>query len=163
MAGRPSGESLDPDLPGPVAQEVVELDPRGRVLLSPRIIAEISWLAKGEVLSLAVLDRPKVVRLLSFDRHGTSVLARRRFLISVVETRPGALEALARLEDRYHRVRIPQDRRVTLSNLLLAHLGIQAGAALLYVERLLDEIHIISPEGRSQMIALADEQLADLP
>ena len=41
MVGRPSGEPLDLEMPGPVAQDVVEVDPRGRVLLPPRIVADM--------------------------------------------------------------------------------------------------------------------------
>jgi hypothetical protein len=166
MAGRPSGEPLDHEIPGPVAQDVVEVDQRGRVLLSPRIVAEIEWLgnrAKGEVQSLAVLDQPMVVRLLSFQEYGNAVLARRRQLISVIDDDPDALETLVLLEDRYHRIKIPHDRRLTLSSQLVAHLEVKPGESLVYVERLRDEVRLLSPQVRSQRVLSATEQLLGLP
>jgi hypothetical protein len=166
MAGRSSGETLDPETPGPFAQDLVDVDPRGRVLLSPRIVAQIAWLdnlAKGEVLGLAVLDRPLTVRLLSFEEYGDAVLARRRQLISMIDNDPAAEAALIVLEDRYHRIRIPQDRRVTLSNLLVAHLEIKAGESNMYVERLRDEVWLLSSRARSQRFTSANEFLGGLP
>ena len=117
---------------------------------------------KGEGISLAVLDRRGMIRLLSFDQYGALVLARRRDMISAIESDRQALESLAVLEDRYHRVRIPQDRRVTLSKQLITHLEIQAGTVL-YVERFLDEVRLFSPLARWHRIAAPHEQLADLP
>jgi hypothetical protein len=166
VAGRPSGEPLDLGTPGPVAQELVEVDPRGRVLLLPRIMAEIDWLdkpVKGEAQALAILDHPMIVRLVSFDDYGGAVLARRRELISAIDSDPDALETLMLLEDRYHRVKIPNDCRITLSNLLVAHLEIQLGKATLYVERLRNELRLLSPHARSQRLLSAAEQLKGLP
>lgn len=166
MAGRPSGENLDPETTGLVAQDVVELDLRGRVLLSPRIVAEVGWLdklAKGDVQALAVLDRPMIVRLISFEEYGAIVLARRRQLISIVDSDPDALETLILLEDRYHRINIPHDRRITLSNLLVAHLEIKPGEGALYVERLRNEVRFLSPQARSRRLLSKNEQLIGLP
>ena len=151
MAGRPSGEVLDPELSGPVAQDLIEVDPRGRVLLPPRIISEIHWLdkfPKADVQALAILDRPKTVRLLSFDEAGVAVLSRRRQLIGMLETDPASLAASVLLEDRYHRLKVPQDRRLTLSNLLIAHLEVKLGETFLYIERVGEEVRLLSPEGR---------------
>jgi hypothetical protein len=166
MAGRPSGEALDPELSGPVAQDLIEVDHRGRVLLSPRIISEIHWLnnsPKGDLQALAILDRPKTVRLLSFDEAGAAVLSRRRQLIGMIDTDRTSLEELVLLEDRYHRVKIPQDRRLTLSNLLIAHLEVKPGETFLYVERVAEEVRLLSPEGRMRRISSADQQLSGLP
>lgn len=166
MAGRPSGEVLDSQTSGPFAQDLVEIDPRGRVLLSPRIVAEINWLdnlSKGEVLGLAVLDRPLTVRLLSFAQYGDVVVARRRELIRIIDSDPEAERALIALEDRYHKVRIPQDRRVTLSNLLIAHLEIRVGHANIYVERFRDEMRLLSLKARTQRLSDGNDYLRDLP
>lgn len=166
MPGRPSGEALDPEMSGPFVQDLVEVDPRGRVLLSPRIVAEIDWLdnlARGEILGLAILDRPLTVRLLSFEQHGSAVVARRRQLISMIDSDPAAEAALIMLEDRYHRIRIPQDRRITLSNLLVAHLEIKTGDANVYVERLRSEVWLLSPKGRTQRLTSVNQYLRDLP
>jgi hypothetical protein len=166
MVGRPSGDPLDLEIPGPVAQDVVEVDQRGRVLLSPRIVADIGWLSKlekGEVQSLAVLDRPMTVRLLSFEVYGNVVLARRRELIRVIDQDPDALETLVLLEDRYHRIKIPHDRRLTLSSVLAAHLEVKPGESIVYVERLRDEVRLLSPRIRSQRVLSTIEQLAGLP
>lgn len=166
MVGRPSGEPLDLEMPGPVAQDVVEVDPRGRVLLPPRIVADIGWLdnlPEGGAQSLAVLDRPRILRLLSFDQTGVAVLARRRELIAMVDSEPEALEELVLLEDRYHRIRISQDRRVTLSNLLVAHLEIRPGETALYIERVGQEVRLISPAARSQRLISTPKELKGLP
>lgn len=167
MVGRPSGEALDPELLGPFAQELVDVDDRGRVLLSPRIVAEIAWLNNlpkgGEAQALAVLDHPLRVRLLSLEQHGALVIARRRQLISIIDSDPAAEEALIALEDKYHRVRIPQDRRITLSNLLAAHLEIQPGETSMYVERIRDELRLLSPKARFQRLGRTNQYLRDLP
>jgi|ERR1700730_14314748 len=164
MVGRPSGELLDPDFPGPFGQEIVEIDARARVLLSPRLLNDVAWLAKGEAgIGLAVLERPGLVRILSFEQHGLNVLERRRRLIDRVNIDPAAAEALAVLEDRYHRMRIPADRRISLSSLLIAHLGVEPGAAIVYVERSLQEIQLLSTATRERRLIAAQILLAELP
>jgi hypothetical protein len=124
----------------------------------------VAWLAKsGANIGLAVLERPGLLRILSFEPHGLAVLDRRRRLIEDVNIDPAAAEALAALEDRYHRIRIPADRRISLSSLLTAHLGVEPGAALLYVERFLEEIQLLSLAMRERRLIAGHKLLAGLP
>ena len=81
----------------------------------------------------------------------------------MVDSEPEALEELVLLEDRYHRIRIPQDRRVTLSNLLVAHLEIRPGETALYIERVGQEVRLISPAARSQRLISTPKELKGLP
>jgi hypothetical protein len=70
---------------------------------------------------------------------------------------------LAALEDRYHRVEIPHERRITLGRLIIAHLRLGQGERTLYVERLLDELWLLTPAARSKRLLDFSDRLDGLP
>ena len=165
-AGRPPGLTLDPEHPGPVSHGTVEIDSRGRALLPTAIIQEIDWLSKtpGSVDSLAILARTGLLILGSWTELAGPVVERRRELIAKAVSDLDALEALRILEGKYKRLRIPADRRPTLTPEILLHLAIPPSrASTVYLTRVLGRLELGSVSYRNQMLSRVWEELEGLP
>ena len=75
-----------------------------------------------------------------------------------------AQEALLLLEDRFGRVVIPGEHRLTLRTEWLLHLGLNEGErSRIYVAAALDRILIMSAEYRNERIRAGVMALSDLP
>lgn len=160
------GLPLDPAGPGPVAQDVVDVDARGRIRLPASVVSSIGWLAKREeVVALMVFDELGRIVLLSWEASGEAILARRRELLEDAEEGDkAALDDLLLLEDRYHRARLPRDRRVSLGVQGLLHLGVDdAARRRTYVAGAVDRVVIMSKEYRDQRLRKGSVALSDLP
>ncbi len=164
--GRPPGIALDTELPGPVAQQVVEIDRRGRLRLPNALVRSIPWLGSDakSVDALVVLDEPGRLGFLSWEQQAPAVLDRRRELIEQTHHDDSVAEALRLLEDRYKRVAIPQDLRPTLTAEILLHLELSVGApARVYLVRLFDRLDVLSPQYRNERLVVGSDALAGLP
>jgi hypothetical protein len=174
---------LDPSGPGPISHYVVALDERGRIRLPVSVVSSVSWLTKpGDgTTALMVLEVPGRLSLQSWEQFGEAVLARRRELLREAEQgNVAAEEDLLWLEDRYRRVLLPKERRLTLTAAGLLHLGIveveqsidpdrrvvrgqPPPAHRLYLTRLFDRVVIMSQEYRDHSRRTGSVALSDLP
>jgi hypothetical protein len=158
---------LDPSGSGPVSQGVAAVDERGRIRLPAGVASSVTWLAKpgDAATALMVLEVPGRISLRSWEQFGEGLLARRRELIREAEEGDAAAEEdLLLLEDRYHRVPLPKERRLTLKAEGLLHLGILEGArSTVYIARVFDRIVITSREYRDNRIRTGSVALSDLP
>ncbi len=160
------GLALDPAGQAPVAQDVVDVDGRGRIRLPASVVSSVAWLRKREeVAALMVFDELGRIKLLSWEASGEAVLARRRQLLKDAEEGDtAALEELLLLEDRYHRTRLPGDRRVSLGIQGLLHLGLgETANRRVYVAGIVDLVVIMSQEYRNQRLQKEAAALLDLP
>lgn len=160
--------ALDPDHPAPLAQQVVEIDQRGRLRIPASFVEATSWLsAKGALgEALMVLDEPGRIVLLPWETEGARVVKRRLELIELAEHDDGAAEDLRLLEDRYKRLQIPKkDLRLTLTDEIMAHLGIMPtkAKAIAYVLRTRDRIEIWSAKYRDDRLPSHESALHNLP
>jgi hypothetical protein len=161
--GRRSGILLDPLLPGPVASEVAEIDERGRIRFPPRITDKISWFREGIFDCLMVFENKGQLFLLSWTA-ADQILQRRREIIAQAESNPSLLLAVQALEDRYHRLSIPDDKRPHLGSNALLHLGITAPLPWrVYLFASPEKLEIVSSEARSVIFADVMKYLKDLP
>ena len=72
-----------------------------------------------------VLREPGRLELLCWDTAGIQVIERRRQIAEAARSDSSLWEALRNLEDRYHRLPLPADRRkISLGANALLHLGI---------------------------------------
>jgi hypothetical protein len=160
--GRPAGLSLDDDESSPVAQESGVIDSRGRIRIPAWIASDLSWLpAKSgpETHALAVFKDPGVIKLLNWDHHSSSVLSRRQYLVE-----EGDLLALRDLEDCYRKILIPEERRPTLGEGALTHLGLPIGkSSAIYIFRIKDVIELESPTSRDRRLLESSSTFHGLP
>jgi hypothetical protein len=158
---------LDPSGPGPVSQHVVAVKERNRIGLPASLVSSVTWLAKpgDDVTALMVLEVPGRISLRSWEQFGEGVLARRRELIREVEEGDSAAEEeLLLLEDRFLRVQLPKERRLTLTARGVLHLGIPEGArSSVYVARVFDRVVITSAAYRDDRLKTGSVALSDLP
>jgi hypothetical protein len=164
---RASELPLDPSGPSPLSQHVVAVEERNRIRLPASLVSSVTWLAKpgDDATALMVLEVPGRICLRSWEQFGEGVLARRRQLIQEVEEGDTAAEEeLLLLEDRYHRVQLPKERRLTLTARGVLHLGLAEGArSSVYVARVFDRIVIMSPAYRDDRLRTGSVALSDLP
>jgi hypothetical protein len=164
MSRRPQGLRLEPSASGeqPVAQEPVQLHARGRLGLPLEITKGVTWLTNPQatdVYALAVLDEPGKITLRSWESEGSSVLAERNRLIKTEE-----YETLRMLEDRYRRVQVAKDGRVTLTLTHVLHLGLPENEdAYVYVARVGEAIEIMTCAYRDSQIRRAALAFPNLP
>jgi len=160
-----SGLPLDPAGSSPVAQEVVELDERGRITLPTTVMSAIGWLAKQETVVLIIYDELGRIVLLPWESYGETVLTRRRELIEDAGGGDAAaLDDLLLLEDRYHRGRVARDRRLSLGLQGLLHLGLDGAVKpRVYIAGAVDRIVIMSKEYRDQRLRKGSVAVSDLP
>jgi bifunctional DNA-binding transcriptional regulator/antitoxin component of YhaV-PrlF toxin-antitoxin module len=171
-----SGLPLDPAGPSPVAQDVVEVDERGRITLPASVLSATGWLAKREKADVLMrFDELGRIVLLSWEASGQAVLAKRRELLEdALEGDTAALDDLLMLEDRYHRARLARDHRVSLGVQGLLHLGLEEAArpplglegaarGRVYVAGAADRVVIMSKEYRDKRLRRGAVALSDLP
>jgi len=166
MAGRrPQGLSLDPNSADSARQEPVQLRERGRLGLPLDLVNALAWLAKrnkAEVFALAVLDECGRITLRCWEKDGPSVLDERNRLLEA-----GDHESVRLLEDRYNRIQVPKDARITLTVSHLLHLGLptelEADTQYLYVALVGESIQIFSEDFRDRQLARASTLFQDLP
>jgi hypothetical protein len=152
---------------GPFDQAIASIGARGRVSLPSQIVEELEWISPGETVdALGILEQPGTVRLVDFRQYGRVVIERRITLIADAVVNADALHSLTILEDRYHRVPITTDRRITLNKLLLSHLDViieETGETAIYVERKQQELFLLSKFARTQRLKLSRAALPNLP
>lgn len=165
-AGRPQGRSLDPDLKGPVVQGVMEIDARGRGGLPSHLLSQLTWfsLPRKTTQALAVLSEPGFARIEPWDPGGVKVLKRRAELIGAGRDDLDALQALRKLENRYKRLEVLADNRVTLPPEMILHLDmsdVRGGKIFLFVVG--DRIELMAKSNREQLFDIDDAAFDGLP
>jgi hypothetical protein len=122
----------------------------------------IGWLdpnSAGSRIALGIFNEPGRIKLVSWQGFSGSVIQRRREMVAV-----GNLEVVKELDDRYRRLEIPSDMRVSLGESSLVHLGVAGeSGARLYVYRVGDVFLVESARFRDQRVAGSIPELADLP
>jgi len=158
--GRQADTRLDAQYP--LGQEVIAVDPRGRIRIPTGLTGGIGWLdSRGTAgcLALCVMDAPGTISLLSWEGESPAVVARRRQL----ETE-GDHESVRLLDDRYRRLLIPKDLRLTLSLSHLVHLGLPPNAtSAIYVFRMSQGLELVAPSKRDEQLLAAQADFLDLP
>jgi len=162
MAGRPQGLKLDPALTAPVLQEPVQLCARDRLGIPLEIANAAPWMAEragGDLLALAVLEAPGKIALRSWKADSPAVLDVRRQLVDALDH-----QAIRILEDKYRRVQIAKDARVTLTLSHILHLGLPPDSdAYVYVALVGEVIEILSTDFRNQQLARVTSMFGELP
>jgi hypothetical protein len=157
MPKTPKGLRLEPSKPAPVAQEAVQLGLRDRLGLPADVARGVSWIEAP--YALGVLDEPGKITLLDWDAESPAVLSARQRLS---EERDWA--TLRLLEDRYRRIELAKDYRITLTVSHMLHLGLAVRAsAYVYVCRIGDSIEVMSPRYRDTQLAGGLTAFPDLP
>jgi hypothetical protein len=159
-SGRPPGWALDPASLSSVVVEVRELDQkRGRLTLSPRCLAALTWVpATGKLLCLLVMEEPGRVRVLPWEPHGLKVVERRRAAAESEE-----YETILRLDDHYLRSTIVAGRLV-LPELAVTHLQPRrTRSATFYVIAVADGLEIWSVAYRNGRRQTWPDDFEDLP
>jgi len=162
MAGRPQGLKLDPNSAHAAHQEPIQLCGRDRLGLPLEIVNSVPWLAMRattEVFALAILGEAGLMTLFSWQEHGAAVVKERQRLIDSED-----FDSLRLLDDRYRRVQIPKDARITLTLSHILHLGLPTDLdAHLYVALVGEAIQILSSEYRDQQLSRARALFPSLP
>ena len=162
-AGRPPASLLDPDTPAPVAQDVREVDARGRLTIPARLVQGLSWIeAAGGASCLLVLDDPGRIAVLPWEKYRDDVLARRRMLLQDASNEESQ-EALLLLEDRYRRVRLEASGRITLPAAASIHLLNDPADRRAFIVRLGDHIELWSVLYRHAKLRARSDLFEGLP
>ncbi len=164
-AGRPRGLQLDPATPSPVRQGVVDIRSRGRAQLPSHLMSSLTWVPKPKqsIEALAVLE-PGYLFIVPWKTEGLKVLARRADLIALSEKDSEALFLLTELENRYKRIEISSDYRVTLSSEITLHLELsdsEDSRAFAFLVK--DRIELHSKSYHEQMLEAKGSVFDDLP
>jgi DNA-binding transcriptional regulator/RsmH inhibitor MraZ len=127
----------------------------------------VTWIEapKTQTEALAVFNDPGQLLLLPWDPDGEQrVVARRRELTEAAAEDPEAIAALQALENRYERIVIDKEFRITCSSEFLQHLGTRRGiSSQVYVVRVQDRIEVLSTNFRDQQLKAGHSALDDLP
>jgi hypothetical protein len=112
-----------------------------------------------------VLREPGRLELLCWDTAGIQVIERRRQIAEAARSDSSLWEALRNLEDRYHRLPLPADRRkISLGANARLHLGIPEKVfGQVYLIGFPDGIGVLSPLRRNELIQEIPAILSDLP
>lgn len=157
MPKRSQGLRLDPSVAAPVIQEPVALGKRDRLGIPYDVANGLAWL-KGPYV-LGVLDEPGRILLFDWATQSPSVLSHRAQLIQSSEW-----ELLKLLEDRYRRIQIAEDYRITMTLAYILHLKLPPDAnSYVHVSRIEDSIEIVSTEYRDKQLAKSCSAFPDLP
>ena len=167
-AQRNTNFSLDSDHPGPIRQELGEIDKRGRLHLPTQLIQSISWLkgASHSVDALAILEEPGRIKISDWNTASLPVLERRKELINDLNRRQDddVIEALRLIEDRYKKIRIPSDLRPTINNYLMLHLELSPeNESKIYIVSVSDNLIVMSSDYRNAKLLNFSTFLPDLP
>jgi hypothetical protein len=164
MTRRPQGLPLDPAASDmvPVLQEPVQLRDRGRLGLPLEIVKRIGWLTdltSDSNFALAILNEPGYIELRSWESEAQPILTERKRLIQTQEH-----ATLRLLEDRYRRIQVAKDGRVTLTLSHILHLGLPVDDdAYVFVSLVGKAIEIMSPTYRDHQIKRGSVAFPDLP
>ena len=161
-SGRPSATSLDPADPGPVQQAVVT-GTQHRLGLPARLTDGLAWFAPHSHV-LLVLEEPGRGRILQWETHAPSILAERTTLLAAATETAYARVRL--LEDRYQRLHVSSESRITLLDVALVHfdLPLDKKAQLTAIAvRYPTWVELLSVKRRNDMIESAHEEFIDLP
>jgi len=162
MAGRSQGLRLDPTSVQPVLQEPVQLCRRDRLGIPLEIANAVPWLAKrasAEVFALAVLEEVGKITLRSWEVYGPAVLTEHQRLIDSSD-----FESLRLLDDKYRRVQIPKDARITLTLSHILHLGLPTDLdTYVYVALVGESIQVFSAGFRDRQLSRAPAMFPELP
>jgi len=157
------GLPLDPSSSAlhPVLQEPVQLRARGRLGLPLEIVKRVSWLADQTAetnFALAILDEPGHIELRSWKSEALPILAEQKRLIEAEE-----YGSLRLLEDRYRRIQVAKDGRVTLTLTHILHLGLPADDdAYVFVSLVGNFVEIASLSHRNQQLRGASATFPNL-
>lgn len=165
-AGRPQGRSLDPDLKSPVVQGVMEIDARGRGGFPSHLLSQLTWfsLPRKATQALAVLSEPGFAMIEPWDPGGVKVLERRAEFIQAGRNDPVALQVLRKLENRYKRMEILADNRVTFPPEMILHLDMpDVGGGKLFLFVAEDRIELMAKSYRERLFNIDDSAFDDLP
>jgi hypothetical protein len=133
--GKPPGWLVDPDLDGPLLQDVKNVGTRGRVEIPLRLAGGAQWLTAGGE-GLMVLGLPGRLALRPWT-DAQRVIQRRREL---VERAHENAEAIRVIDDRYRKYHLDSDGRIELQPFALSHLD--PNRELLYVALIRYESHL---------------------
>ncbi len=156
---------LDPDFSGPIIQVIEDIDDRGRLDFPPRVAEYVDWLSRRATQCLMVLREPGRLELLCWDTAGVQVIERRRYIAEGARSDSSLWEVLRNLEDRYHRLSLPADRRkISLGANALLHLGVsEKVTSPVYLVGFPDRVGVLSPLRRNQLIQEIPAILSELP
>lgn len=161
-AGRPPGTGLLDSADKLTAACVVSVDGRGRLAIPRWLAAEARWLGTPSTshrTALGVMDAPGHIRLLDWTVNSVSVLERAEHYIS-----SGELELLRTLLDRYLRIEIGSDLRLTLSPPAIAHLfTADPTPATVYLYRIADVLEVETTSYRAERLRRVEAVFGDLP
>lgn len=164
---RPSGLPIVPDAEALITQELSEIDSRGRLHMLPRWTRRMSWLSAPTaeaVLALMILDEPGRLSIVGWEPFGPKIVDRYRELAAVDVGRDN--EALRVLLDRYHRLSVPSDRRPSLGDAALQHLGLPTTRGVssnVYVVVSDDQVTVLAPAYRNSRNEQGHGVLEGLP
>jgi hypothetical protein len=164
---RPSGYPVFGDPSASVAEEVTEIDGRGRIRFLPRWTNRIPWWKSTSSEGfdvLMVFVEPGLISFRDWISDGEQVAA--RFAQIAAEDDDDALEALRLIQDRYQKLPIDKERRAHLGDPALAHLGlpIQRGSrSTVYVAVYPSRLDIFSVAYRNEKLVIGSPLLDDLP
>ena len=163
---RPSGIPIVRVEEAPVSQEVAQIDSRGRLNLLPRWTKRIDWMPNEpvELLALMVFQEPGLITICSWEGEGQRVEQRYKEL--ALQEDAIALDALRLIQDRYQKLIVPPQRRCSLGQAALAHLGFPAPPGkeqTLYVAVYSTKIDLLSPSCRNRKLLAGNPLLDDLP
>lgn len=141
--------------------EVASLDGRGRINFHARWCDRAGW-GKADLDVLFVLESPGLITCLPWERNGQAILERYSELEQAL---PPDWVGLSHLHDRYHRVSIGTDRRVTLSELMQLHVGVEPGSerCKLVAMAFPGSVVLMSIEERARRLAQNSRDMQGLP
>jgi hypothetical protein len=161
-----SGLPLDPEAPDQFVLQIVDFgEDRLRITVPARVASAVGWLAGEATVALMVFDEIGRIDLYPWDAAGEIVLSRHRELTEdATAGHRAALDGLLVLQDRYHRVLIGKDRRITIGMQGEYHLRLDGiKNAAIYVAGIVNRITIMTREYRDQQLRKAPSALSDLP
>lgn len=134
------------------------LDRRGRLFLPNQALQSLTWLqSTSPVDALAVLDYPGHLIIKPLAPHRLQI----EKAIEQAE-QENDIDMLRVLCDAYRRLKIPADRRPTLGNTVVLHLGLVPGmTAHLYVHRVVDQLEVLTTEYRDNLLAGAKIEITE--
>ncbi len=124
--GRPRGWELDPKNRNPAAQQIVEFDERDRIRLPAQFLECIPWLQgiEGSRDALLILNGLNEGAIVDWVENSQAILETRVALLENFNEVETAADDLRLLEDRYFRVKVSKDLRVTFPDEAIFHFGL---------------------------------------
>lgn len=162
--GRPPRWILDLETVGPVVQEAVRVDERGRFTVPTRVRSHVAWLDTEKAREgLAILVEPGRMKVIASDA-GEIVISRMKDLSDQSEGDAETTEEYRLVLETYERLRVDADGRTHLSPNALAHLWpSEAVQEFLYVLGYRNRLEIWSTSFRLRRREAGLEGLSGLP